>query len=237
MKLSEKIKLLRTHDNMTQPELANKAGIEQSYLSKLENDKGSPSYEVIDKIAQAFDMTGMELINGLGQSYIEKNLSHIPEVAAEYASVRNQREKQFKRRFIVASLVIVLGIGFVYLGSRGVLFSQTMHIYESQGVSNQNEIPYQFNSRPIKEINESVSEWETRMKANRSRIDVKQISIIDYKGHSFIATEDGGKRLYNMQYSKTINSLKNELITTLGVMLIVGGIFMFIFCFTYKPKS
>ena len=39
MKLGEKIKKLRNDAELTQPELADKAQIEQSYLSKLENEK------------------------------------------------------------------------------------------------------------------------------------------------------------------------------------------------------
>lgn len=237
MKLSEKIKLLRTKQHMTQPALATKAGIEQSYLSKLENDKGAPSYEVINKIAQAFDMTGMELINSLSQSYIEKNLSHIPEVAAEYTSVRNQREKQFKRRFILASLVVVFGVGLVYLGSQGVLFDEKEYIYVSQGIIKQDETPYQFNTSRIEEIAETPDEARTRRQSNRSRIDIKRITLTEDNGYSFTADVEGGKRYYERSGFKKLSPLKNELITTLGVMLIVAGVFLFIFCFTYKPKS
>ncbi|MCX7545567.1 helix-turn-helix domain-containing protein [Marinicella gelatinilytica] len=237
MKLSEKIKLLRTNENMTQPALASKAGIEQSYLSKLENDKGSPSYDVIYKIAQAFGMTGMELINSLSQSYIEKNLSHIPEVAAEYASVRNRREKQFKRRFILASLVVVFGVGLVYLGSKGVVFNEKEYIYESLGVIKQGETPYQFNPDIIHQIDESTEDARTRIQNNISRIAIKQISLPNSKGSSFITEVNNGQRLYKLSGVVKLSSLKNELITTLGVMLIVSGLFIFAFCFTYKPKS
>jgi len=43
MNFGERIKQLRTARNMTQPQLAEAIGIEQSYLSKLENDKSVPS--------------------------------------------------------------------------------------------------------------------------------------------------------------------------------------------------
>ena len=237
MKLSEKIKLLRTSQNMTQPELARKAGIEQSYLSKLENDKGSPSYDVINKIAQAFDMTGMELINGLSQSYIDTKLSHIPEVAAEFASARSQQEKLFKRRFIMASLVVILGVGLVYLGTKAVLFAETAYNYESMGVIKKGETPYQFRIGAIHQIGESYSEAEERMKANRSRINIKRISVIGNQGANIITEVEGGKRLYERASFKELSPLKNELVTTLGVMLIFTGLFMFVFCFTYKPKK
>ena len=92
MKLGEKIKLLRTEKELTQPELAHKAGIEQSYLSKLENDKAIPSFDIINRVAMALESTGMGIIDTLSQSYVENNLSHIPEVAAEYAVIKQRRE-------------------------------------------------------------------------------------------------------------------------------------------------
>ncbi len=124
MNLGEKIKLLRTEINWTQPELAEKAGIEQSYLSKLENDKGTPSFDVINKVAQAFDMSGMDLIHTLSQSYIESKLSHLPEISAEYASIKIRREQSLKKRYFIATLVIVLGIGITITGNQDLLFPE-----------------------------------------------------------------------------------------------------------------
>ncbi|NQY33918.1 MAG: helix-turn-helix transcriptional regulator [Alteromonadaceae bacterium] len=70
MKFSEKIKQLRNKAGLTQPELAKRSDIEQSYLSKLENDKGSPSFDVISKIAVALNTDAMTLIESLDLQYI-----------------------------------------------------------------------------------------------------------------------------------------------------------------------
>ncbi len=113
MKLGEKIKLLRSEKEMTQPELSSKAGIEQSYLSKLENEKGSPSFDIINRIAMALGTSGIDLIDTLSQSYVEDHLSHIPEVAAEYAIVKKKREATLKRRFISAAFFVVIGLGLL----------------------------------------------------------------------------------------------------------------------------
>ena len=50
MTLGQKIKQLRTDKEMSQPDLAQLIGIEQSYLSKLENDKAFPSDEMFNQI-------------------------------------------------------------------------------------------------------------------------------------------------------------------------------------------
>ena len=96
MKLGEKIKQLRNSAGLTQPELATKANIEQSYLSKLENDKGSPSFEVISKLAAALSIDAMLLIESLDESYIKENLAHIPEIAAKATEIRLVKEQKEK---------------------------------------------------------------------------------------------------------------------------------------------
>ena len=52
---------LRKQHNMTQSELAEKLGIEQSYLSLIENGKRKPHPELLQKIAAEFDMGIEEL--------------------------------------------------------------------------------------------------------------------------------------------------------------------------------
>src|SRR5688572_12446506 len=109
MTLGETIKLLRTEQGLTQPELAEKARIEQSYLSKVENDKGIPSFDIINRLAQALGLTGMGLIHKLSHSYIGEHLSHLPEVAAEYATVMERREHSTKRRLAMAAGLLLIG--------------------------------------------------------------------------------------------------------------------------------
>ena len=44
--LGQQLKQLRNNKKLSQPEFAQQVGIEQSYLSKLENDKSIPSNEI-----------------------------------------------------------------------------------------------------------------------------------------------------------------------------------------------
>src|SRR5437764_790766 len=50
MNFGERLKQIRTEKGLTQPQFAAMAGIEQSYLSKLENDKSVPSAEMFSSI-------------------------------------------------------------------------------------------------------------------------------------------------------------------------------------------
>lgn len=56
MHFGERLKQLRTERGLTQPQLAQAAGIEQSYLSKLENDKSVPSAEMFSTLLAGLGM-------------------------------------------------------------------------------------------------------------------------------------------------------------------------------------
>lgn len=234
MTLGEKIKLLRTAEQLTQPELAARAGIEQSYLSKLENDKGSPSYEVIHKIAQAFELTGMELINSLSQSYIEQQLSHIPEVAAEYASIKRRQQSRLKWRFMASSLVVVLGVGLFFMGVFGVFFNNAEYIYESSGVIRAGETVHQFQNNPIEDIMETREEFIERARGNKERLDIHYLTTTEYAGRTFISEVPGGRRVYDFREEKSLDSSPNDLIASLGMMLMVAGLLMFVYSFRFR---
>lgn len=60
--LGQKIKSFRLKDNITQEDLAYKAGIERSYMGKIERGEGNPSFKKIVDIANALGINPRELI-------------------------------------------------------------------------------------------------------------------------------------------------------------------------------
>jgi transcriptional regulator with XRE-family HTH domain len=80
MTLGKKLKKLRAEHNLSQPELAEKIGIEQSYLSKLENDKSVPSNEIFNNILQAFGLTLDQFVSEFTQGAELDRLKQIPDV-------------------------------------------------------------------------------------------------------------------------------------------------------------
>jgi transcriptional regulator with XRE-family HTH domain len=56
MHLGSAIKFCRNQRGLTQPELAERAGVSASYLSILERGKRDPSFSIIEKIARALDL-------------------------------------------------------------------------------------------------------------------------------------------------------------------------------------
>lgn len=64
MSFPENLRTLRVTRGLTQPALAEKAGIEQSYLSKLENGRSKPSEDMLTRLAQALEVKLEALQNG-----------------------------------------------------------------------------------------------------------------------------------------------------------------------------
>ena len=235
MKLGEKIKLLRSEKEMTQPELASKAGIEQSYLSKLENEKGTPSFDIINRIAMALETSGIGLIDTLSQSYVEENLSHIPEVAAEYAVIKQRRENALKKRFIASAFFVVIGMGLVYSGSNNVFYPENGYNYYSDGVIRKGETIYQYSENRINEINETNEERDLRLNNNRGRYDRQYLLSTETNVPTFIKDVEGGRRFYNHYKNTEINNIENDFILISGMMLILSGFFAFFYNIRFKP--
>ena len=62
MNIGRAIKLCRTQKNLNQSELAELAGISESYLSHIENGKRDPSLTTVEKIAEALNIPSSILI-------------------------------------------------------------------------------------------------------------------------------------------------------------------------------
>ncbi len=60
-RFAERLKHLRNHKNMSQVALAEKIGIQSTYLSDLENAKKEPCLRVIDMLATGLGVTLSEL--------------------------------------------------------------------------------------------------------------------------------------------------------------------------------
>ncbi len=235
MTLGELIKLTRKQKDMTQPELAAAAQIEQSYLSKLENDKCTPSYDVIQKVAKALGQDPMAMINQLSREYASQKLAHIPEVVAECAALKAQQTRILKKRFIYAAAVVVLGMGLFFVGQLSLLFPETAYTYRSDGVIKTGETPMQFDDLMIHEIGETKEGMQARLKSNADRFDRKFLSFHTKQPSDFFQDVEGGRRYYKYQGRYHSPDIRNSLVAILGMMVMVSGGFGFWYVFRFKP--
>jgi len=239
MKLGEKIKQLRNDAGLTQPELAEKSQIEQSYLSKLENEKGTPSFEVIEKIANAFDLTGMALIESLDISYIQQELTHIPEIAVQAAEKNRLKEERIKKWYLQGVLLIVFGLGGFYVGNRGIFISNHLYEYSSAGFIEAGEPLERYKISRISIINESNEELATRIQENRKRLDEVQLKESSYRGESFVENYGKKRRFFELEgdrYSSRISPKSNDVISLLGIMSFISGWFLMFFIYRFARK-
>lgn len=62
MSIGENIKKTRKKLGLTQKSLAEKANISRSYLADVENNRYNPSIDVLNKIANALELTAQQLL-------------------------------------------------------------------------------------------------------------------------------------------------------------------------------
>lgn len=80
MTLGEQIRILRNAKGLSQPELANLAQIEQSYLSKLENDKSLPSNDIFRQLLNGLSLSLADFLQGFDKQYLHNHLRQIPDI-------------------------------------------------------------------------------------------------------------------------------------------------------------
>lgn len=116
MNFGERLKQLRQSKDWSQPELAQAIGIEQSYLSKLENDKSVPSPDMLNRILEAFDIDIETLLQGMDESEIRNHLRSIPLVNGHLQAQKENARRKRSRWVIGSALLCVFGISTIVIG-------------------------------------------------------------------------------------------------------------------------
>lgn len=72
MKIGNSVSFFRSKNDLTQKELAKEVGIDQSYLSQIENNKKQPSTKLLEKICSVLNITlPILLVNSIEQSDVK----------------------------------------------------------------------------------------------------------------------------------------------------------------------
>jgi len=130
MLFGEKLKQLRNRLELSQPELAESAGIEQSYLSKLENGRSLPSPEVLNKLVQALAVSLDELLDGIDEKDEIEKLSAIPQIAT-HIQVTQIAQQRVRSRWLFTSLALMcIGLVIVFAGMAALLYPDINFQYE-----------------------------------------------------------------------------------------------------------
>jgi transcriptional regulator with XRE-family HTH domain len=76
----EKLRQLRREHGLSQGELADRAGINRSYLSMVENGHSSPTYEVIEKLARGMGISLWTLLQGVSDRHFQYDAGEVIDI-------------------------------------------------------------------------------------------------------------------------------------------------------------
>jgi transcriptional regulator with XRE-family HTH domain len=230
MTLGEQLKKLRNAKAMSQPDLANLAGIEQSYLSKLENDKSMPSNDIFRKLLLAFELSLPQFLVAFDKSYLVAQLSQIPDIE-NWLKQQQQSQMLNQRRYLyICSALIVLALTLFYTGQSKILLPEVQFEYYSQGVVLAGEPKSIFRDWqklvPQEDVDNKLYYQKKREMAQRK--DEKYIMSETFLGTRYVVTTDEGLRVYQADGDETIANPINAWLRIAGVFFFVMGIMGFI---------
>ena len=226
MTLGQIIKSFRTEKKLSQPEFAEQIGIEQSYLSKLENDKSIPSSEIIQSLLNVVGMNLPQFIEEIDSANEIERLKQIPIIAEYFQQQKQHRLINLRRYLYASSLLIVLGICSFYAGFTKQLFSEKWVQYMSMGIVLKNEPVDIFEN--WKEQTSGFAETTAMKKKMALRHSPQYILEKNFKGTMFITDVPNGKRLFTIAGIKVKSRAINTWLEIIGVFLFASGIMGFV---------
>ena len=229
MTIGQTIKSLRQKSDLSQPELAEKAGIEQSYLSKLENDKSLPSNDLFNQVIMALGVSPREFLDLLDWHTDQRKIQQIPILAKELALVASQEVSKRRVFLQIAFICIVLAAGSFFTGLSKQLFSERMFLYISDGVVFEQE-PDDIFDRWHSWIPRDAENHSklTELKKNEMKLREDQQSVMQYEylGPQFTKKVEDGRRVFRMTRELQIARPINAWLQTLRVMLFASGVML-----------
>lgn len=236
MNIGEKIKQLRTDKNLTQPQLAEAIGIEQSYLSKLENDKSVPSADIFQAILKALAVDVGSFLEGIDDKIIHRQLRQIPEVANYLSAGIAYKIHNIKKWLFTSAATCVIGLTLIVAGYKGFIFSPKQYNYVSQGVILEGEPTNIFDGNVFwfllaaKEsagVISFVEKNKLNYEFNNNRIRQDYQLNNQYMGENYVVVVTGGLRKYNLEKEVFTEPSANRLLMLIGTVLTFSGLFGF----------
>lgn len=222
MNFGEYLKIQREDRGWTQPVAAEKIGIEQSYLSKLETGKATPSEEMFERLARGYEFD----LDRLAESVSPGELERLREIAAIRDLVRRGQQiaARGRRRWLVASLLLLaLGgalLSFVVTESR---YPRMESVYMSKGVIKDAESDFIFGGFRRMDPSYIVEFHEDDPLVQR--LDPAYLWFPENIGDYFVEPVEGGRRLYKWSgLRKTTPHVNVHLGHALAVAMLIAGL-------------
>ena len=223
--LGQQLKQLRNNKKLSQPEFAQQVGIEQSYLSKLENDKSIPSNEIFRSLLIALDLSIDEFMKPLVSSHDKARLMQIPDVEQWYKNKAVSTSVTQRKLIYLAMFLISFGCALFYAGHKNYVFNEHFYEYRSIGIIKNDEPLNVFNHWKDYIIDPSAEKRTAKLKEMLARR-VELFKLMDeYIGESFVEEVTGGKRVYTTNaVPRYISHAGNTWLEFIGLFAAVLGL-------------
>jgi transcriptional regulator with XRE-family HTH domain len=235
MNFGDKLKHIRTEKNLTQPQLADAIGIEQSYLSKLENDKSQPSAEMFSTIIKALDLDPKAFLGDIDPKVLQTSLRHIPEVSQFLNGTVTRRVHNAKKWLLGAAAACALGFALMLAANDGIFSPNNKYRYISKGVILKNESDQVFEqyreTLPMKAAADGVRPEEfPKLMADFQTNRLKSVVVETWgdRGSVYFENVDNGRRKFELDGVHRVRSTTNKLLQYLGALFAFCGVLAFV---------
>lgn len=206
MKFGDDLRQKRAERGWTQPQAAFRAKIEQSYLSKLENNKSIPSGDIYARLVEAYGIDAEEMAGVL----FPAELDRLREIDAlrDLLLQRSQADIETPRRILIAGLAaLMIGGGFLGFSQLEPARMLTQYTYQSTGVIAAN------------------APSDTEIPPGAPGEDEQTLFLTQMRGPVFTEQVAGGKRVWNLVGSDVVaQAPPYRWALTPGIALIIGGL-------------
>jgi len=232
MTFGEFLKSQREAKQWKQPEAAQQIEIEQSYLSKLENNKAIPSPEIFERLISVYGFTIKQVSEAVHSNELEK-LKDIVMIREFIISTKKRSETERRRLLVFGVVMSMIGAFLLALGIAMKDHRSRTFQYESKGVIKSGESQFLFAEMPEYQQFIRDMEIESRRKSLQkralfSRLDYKFESFDKHLGAFYDKPSEQGVRRYNFAGSSSKQEpLPFYLGISFGFMFLIGGVSLF----------
>ena len=234
MTLGAIIRHHRQLHGLSQPELASRAQIEQSYLSKLENEHSIPSDDILQRLMRSLNLSIETLCTQLDTHKADPRVLHIE--CIRHGLNANARKDKLASLLLTGAVVlaVAIGVALFYVGHSKAFFPETLYSYESRGELEPEEpadyfyggwrraLPTTHMGFPNQDLSEQLRAAEN---AQAQRVDYHFIRSFQPLENNFSKQlENGNRREYRAVVGQQrVTRAQNGWLMFFGVVLAVGG--------------
>ncbi|MCH8500984.1 MAG: helix-turn-helix domain-containing protein [Aliidiomarina sp.] len=230
--LGSYLKSRRQQLKLSQPELADKVGIEQSFLSKLENEHSLPSTDTFRRWLNALDLTVDNIVHALPSAYVTSKLRQISDI--DQFLVRQQQHTFASRSRLLtwSAIALSLSLPIFYVGYSASVFPTTQYEYVSQGLIEPSESAMLYSNWHVT-VQNNQDDFIAKRQEIYQRYDERRRLSFTNRGEYFTTQDDEQPLMRRTWERQPVNEASiitrpvNGLLQGIGLGLLVIGLLGF----------